>query len=150
MDMKNKIICLIVALGVTALTAQTPVFHYFDPKTLVDIQGQVLNIDFEEVYGKKSSFLMLSIQSEDQRLFRVEVCPQWFFAADIAVGMKVHIHGSLLETAASTFYLIAQEISFQGERITLRDSKGFPMWSQRGQNQGGHGDHRGPGGRGKR
>lgn len=148
---KMKIILgLIQMLAVLSLAAQTPSFHYFDQKTLTDIQGQVVSLGFEEVYGKKSPFLILSIQSADQRIFSVEVCPQWFFAADITVGMKVRIRGSLLPTADGTFYLIAQEISLQGERITLRDSKGFPLWSRGGQPEGGHGNRNGPGGRGKK
>ncbi|MFH2107171.1 MAG: hypothetical protein ABII93_00735 [Chrysiogenia bacterium] len=145
---KMFFICLQV-LAAISLLAQTPAFHYFDHKKLTDIQGEVQSIGYEEVYGKKSEFLMLSIQSNDQRLFQVEVCPQWFFATDIAVGMKIRIHGSLLQTSNNKLYLIAQEISIKGERITLRDSKGFPMWSQKDR-YGGQGNRRGPGGRGKR
>ncbi len=151
MDFKMKrikiLFTLFQLLAVMPMLTQSSGFHYFDHTKLTDIQGMVLNIDYAQVYGIKSSFLMISIQSEDQRLFQVEVCPQWFFAADIAVGMKVHIRGSQLETSAGTLYLIAQEISLQGERITLRDSKGFPLWSRSGN---GHGTRMGPGGRGKR
>lgn len=149
MNRIKKIFSLFQMLAAISLLAQAPPFHYFDYKKLTSIQGQVLSIGFEEVYGKRSAFLMLSIQSDDQRLFRVEVCPQWFFAADIAVGMKIRIHGSLLQTSAAAFYLIAQEISLQGERIVLRDSRGFPLWSRRGQPDG-HGNRKGPGDRGKK
>ncbi|HSQ34685.1 MAG TPA: hypothetical protein VLQ89_01720, partial [Candidatus Binatia bacterium] len=86
--------------------------------------------------------------SDDQRLFRVEVCPQWFFTADIAVGMKVRVRGSLLEKPAGALYLIAQDISIQGDRITLRDGRGFPLWSRN--NGQGYGRRLGPGGRGKK
>ena len=134
-------------LATMAMQAQALPFHFFDQRKLMDVQGRVLAIEFEDIYGKKSSFLMLSIQSEDQRLFRVEVCPQWFFATDIAVGMKVLIHGSLIEDSSAGFYLIAQEISLQGERITLRDGRGFPLWSRSG---GRHGNQKGPGNRGKK
>lgn len=148
-NMKKISIFLFAALALLALTpAQTPAFHYFDHQKLGDVQGKVLAIGFEDLYEKKSTFLMLSIQSEDQRLFRVEVCPQWFFAADIAVGMKVRVRGSLLQEKAGTLYLIAQEISLQGEQITLRDGRGFPLWSRSGGN--GHGKRLGPGGRGKK
>jgi|GEM_PF-1479010 len=147
---RNKIFfSFILLLTHLSLLAQTPSFHYFDHKKLTDIQGEVQSIGYEEVYGKKSEFLMLSILSDDQRLFRIEVCPQWFFATDIAVGMKIRIHGALLQTSDDTLYLIAQEISIKGERIALRDSKGFPLWSQRGQ-PGRRGNRKGPGGRGKR
>jgi hypothetical protein len=137
-------------LAAISLTAQVSPFHYFDNKTLTSVQGQVLEIDFKEVYGKKSAFLILFLKSDDQRLFNIEVCPQWFFAADIAVGMNIRIMGSLLPSSDDTFYMIAQEISLQGERIVLRDSKGFPLWSRGGQSGSGHGNRNGHGGRGKR
>ena len=149
MNRKKLFSSFILLLTPLSLLAQTPSFHYFDHNKLTDIQGEVQSIGYEEVYGKKSEFLMLSIQSDDQRLFQVEVCPQWFFATDIAVGMKIRIHGSMLQTSDNKLYLIAQEISIKGERITLRDSKGFPMWSQKGRS-GGQGNRRGTGGRGKR
>lgn len=132
MSIKKFIICALAGLAGISLSAQSVPFHYFDQKKLIDIQGQVLTVDFEKVYGKKSAFLILSIQDENQRLFRVEVCPQWFFAADIAEGMKISVRGSLLETPAGSLYLIAQEIYLQGERFTLRDGKGFPLWSRNG------------------
>jgi len=151
MHFKMKGIKILVAvfqlLAIIPLLAQTSGFHYFDHRKLTDIQGQVLSIDLNEVYGKKSAFLMISIQTEDQRLFKVEVCPQWFFATDIAVGMKVWIRGSQLENAAGKLYLIAQEISLHGERVALRDSKGFPLWSRHG---AGNESRNGSGGRGKR
>jgi len=149
--MKRKIVLFSISqiLAAISLLAQATPFHYFDHKKLIAIQGKVQRIGYEEVYGKKAEFLMLYIQSDDQRLFRVEVCPQWFLATDIAVGMKISIHGSPLQSSDNSLYLIAQEISLQGERIALRDSKGFPLWSQRGQ-PGGRGNRKGPGGRGKR
>jgi hypothetical protein len=147
MKMIKTLSVLSLFLTGMAMLAQVSGFHYFDHKKLTDIQGQVLSIDFNEIYENKSAFLMLTIQSDDQRLFQVEVCPQWFFAADIAVGMKVWIRGSLLENTSGKFYLIAQEISLHGERIALRDSKGFPLWSRSG---AGKENRRGAGGRGKR
>jgi hypothetical protein len=140
---------LLQLLAALSLMAQTPSFHYFDQKKLAAIQGEVQDIGYEEVYGKKSEFLMLTILSDDRRLFRIEVCPQWFFATDIAVGMKIRINGSLLQTSPGTAYLIAQEISIKGEKIALRDSRGFPLWSNRGQ-PGRQGNRKGPGGHGKR
>ena len=148
MKLVNAMCLWLFLLSAATLQAQEFPLHYFDHRTLTDIQGQVLSMEFAAVYGKKSEFLMLSIQSDDQRFFRVEVCPQWFFAADIAVGMKIRIRGSLLQPSAGAFYLIAQEISLQGERITLRDNKGFPLWSRGGGS--GRNDRRGPGGRGKK
>jgi hypothetical protein len=130
-----------------ALTAQASPFHYFDQNKSTVIQGEVLTISFEDVYGKKSEFLMLSIRGEDQHLYQVEVCPQWFFAADVAVGMKIQLRGSLLDNSDGNYYLIAQEISLHGEKIVLRDSKGFPLWSRNG--TGEHGSRKGSRGRGR-
>lgn len=138
---------LFLAMAST-LSAQAGAFHFFDPQNLADIQGTVQSLGYEDVYGKKANFLILTILADDQRRVRVEVCPQWFFNNDIAVGMKIRIQGSLLDTGDGTPYLIARELSFQGERMVLRDRRGFPLWSQKG-SQGGRGNRKGPGGRGK-
>lgn len=147
--MKKIIASLGLFLALALLpAAQADTFHFFDPQRLADIRGEVQGIAYEDVYGKRSSFLVLTILSDDQRLFRVEVCPQWFFENDIAVGMKIQIQGSLLEADDGKPYLIAQELSFRGERVVLRDRRGFPLWSQKGA-QGGRGARKGPRGRGK-
>jgi hypothetical protein len=138
-----------VLMLASSLRSQQPGFHFFDPKNLVDIQGTVQRIDLEEIYGKQSRFLVLTIMSVDRSLYRVEVCPQWYLENDIAVGMKIHIHGSQLAETEGKAYLIAQEISMQGERIALRDRRGFPLWSQLG-GKDGRGNRKGPGRRGKR
>jgi hypothetical protein len=130
------------------LPAQAGAFHYFDPQKPFTIQGTVQALDYEDVYGKRSKFLVLTILSDDRRLFRVEICPQWFFHNDIAAGMKIHIQGSLLDSDEETPYLIARELSFQGERIVLRDRRGFPLWGRKG-SQGGRASRKGSGGRGK-
>jgi hypothetical protein len=146
----NKMIAslfLVLALA-WSLPAQAGAFHFFDTQRLAEIQGKVQDITYEDVYGKRAKFLILTILSDDLRLFRVEVCPQWFFENDIAVGMKVRIQGALLDSGAGKLYLIARELSFQGERVVLRDRKGFPLWSQKGA-PGGRGGRKGPGGRGK-
>jgi hypothetical protein len=131
------------------LPAQQPPFHFFDPAKVIDLQGTVQRIDYEDVYGKKSRFLVLTVLGGDQQLYRVEICPQWFFERDIAVGMKVQVHGSLIDRETGSPYLIAQQLSFQGERIALRDGRGFPLWSQRGA-QDGTGRRAGRGRHGKR
>ncbi len=134
---KANMVLILAALLASSLPSQQTAFHFFDPGRMIDIQGTVQRIDYEDLYGKKSRFLVLTVLSDDQRQFRIEICPQWFFASDIAVNMKVQVRGSLLDSADGERYLIAQQISFQGERIALRDRKGFPYWSQRGAQDGG-------------
>jgi hypothetical protein len=138
-----------VLLLSSSLKPQQPGFHFFDPRNMVDIQGTVQRIDLKEIYGKKSQFLVLTIMSRERGLYRVEVCPQWFLENDIAVGMKIQIHGSQLAEVEGDAYLIAQEISLHGERITLRDRRGFPLWSQLG-GQEGSGNRKGSRRRGRR
>jgi len=133
----------------SSLHSQPSAFHFFDPDKLVDVQGTVQRIDLEETYGQRSRFLVLTIRSPEQGVYRVEICPQWFLEQDIAAGMKVRIRGSLLAEAEGPPYLIAQQISLLGERIILRDRRGFPMWSRHGA-QDGSGNRKGPLRRGRR
>ncbi len=128
---------LFVSLLPALLPGQAAPFHYFDPERLVDIQGSVRRIDLEETYAQGAKFLILTIERKDQGPCRVEICPAWFLENDIAIGMKVRFRASPLAAAQEIPYLIAQEISIQGERIALRDRHGFPLWSQRGLREGG-------------
>lgn len=128
---------VLLALLAAWLPAQSREFHYFDPDRLVDLQGTVRKLDFREVYGKKTPFLVLTLLGEEGDVYTVELCPQWFLEADIAAGMKIRIRGSRLAGGEGPAYLIAQEVSLQGERILLRDRRGFPLWSQRGAQEGG-------------
>jgi hypothetical protein len=146
---KIRLYLAAVLLLAPSLRSQQSAFHFFDPRNLVDIQGTVQRIDLEETYGKRSRFLVLTVLSAERVPYRVEICPQWFLENDIAVGMKIRIHGSQLAEAGKDSYLIAQEISLQGERIALRDRRGFPLWSRHG-SMDGSGDRKGPGRHGKR
>jgi hypothetical protein len=147
-QVKKTAFCLIAMLIALLGHAQSPAFHFFDQTKLADIQGRVSSISYEEVYEDRPPFLMLTLRAEDQRSFRVEVCPQWYFASDIAVGMKMTVRGSLQESAERGLYMIAQEMIFQGEKLTLRDSKGFPLWSRGG--RGASRKHTGTSGRGRK
>jgi len=147
MNKMKASLALFLAMA-SSLLAQAGAFHFFDPQKQADIQGEVQSLAYEDVYGKRSKFLVLTILSPDQRLFRVEVCPQWHFENDIAVGMKIRIQGSLLDEGEGKFYMIARELSFQGERMVLRDRKGFPLWSQKGAPEERR-NRKGSGGRGK-
>lgn len=144
-----RALSLLLPLLAAWLPAQSREFHFFDPARLVDVQGTVQELDFREMYGKKTPFLVLTLLGDDGRVFAVELCPQWFLETDIAAGMKVRIRGSLLAQAEAPPCLIAQEISLLGERIVLRDRRGFPMWSRHGP-QDGSGNRKGPGRRGRR
>ena len=128
-------------------------FHFFNIKSVVTVEGVIADITFEECYGKTSKFLFLRVQCKEGRSYRIEVCPEWFFQADIAIGMKLRIEGSTTgedgTSADSAIYVIAREITFYGEKLTLRDPRGFPMWSRRA-DRSRSGERRGPkGGRGR-
>lgn len=143
--MRRTSILVAGSLLAALVSAQHPVAHFFDPDRLVDLQGTVRRVDLENTYGKKSKFIVLTVERADGGLCRVEIGPQWFLENDIAEGMKVLIRASLLVGTEGTPYLIAQEISIQGARIVLRDLRGFPLWGQRGNpedgRRGGAGRH---------
>jgi hypothetical protein len=129
------------------LQAQRAPFHYFDPGRIVEIQGVVQKIGLEDTYGKKSKFLVLTVDGGERGSCRVEIGPQWFIQNDIAVGMNVSIRASQPPRTEGVPDFIAQEISIQGERIVLRDLRGFPLWGQRGNLEDGR---RGSGRHGRR
>lgn len=131
MGRKTRILMAMPLLA-ALLDAERPSAHFFDPERIVEIQGTVRRVELAEPYGKNSSFIVLTVDSAERGLCRVEIGPQWFLENDIAEGMKVLMRASLLAGSQPPPYLIAQEISIQGERIVLRDLRGFPLWSRRG------------------
>lgn len=122
-------------------------FHYYDAGRSVTIKGVITTMDFHEVYGRNTPFLLLGVKDAGETIYRVEVCPQWFYSSGFYIGQRVSISGALSGEAGDAPYIIAREIQTPERTITLRDPRGFPMWSRQGfrggRNTSGGGQRRG-------
>ena len=128
----------------TAPTPSQP--HFYDIDTEIKVEGTVSEVRFEPRYENRAPFLIVRLAEKGTgRMFVVEISPAWFFDRDIHKGETMRVTGSLLTgaEAAGATGLIAREVQSQGEKIAVRDKRGFPNWSggpmRRGRRKGGFG-----------
>lgn len=131
--------------GQNAPTPDKP--HFYDVDTEIKIEGTVADVKFEPRYDDRAPFLIVRlVEKGTGRTFLVEVSPAWFFDQDIHKGEPMRVTGSLLPGTdpSGAAGLIAREVQYQGEKIAVRDKKGFPNWSggpmRRGRRKGGLGE----------
>ena len=108
------------------IRTQAPVLRYFNLDSLVTLKGTVADLR-QEARDKGQSFAVLLLKTPDRGLVAVELAPTWFFQMDLFAGARVEVTGSLL-TEEGRFWLLASSLTFQGERVGLRDDLGFPLW----------------------
>ena len=141
--MLRKLFVLTVIFFTIPLTASQPnKFHFYNYKKVVTVEGKILDFKIEEVYKRKSKFFFLYIKTVDNKKIKIEVCPEWFFNFDIAKGMKIRVKGSDLGEDGNFKYIIAKELEFGGNKITLRDKFGFPLWRGKNPHRFGFGEKR--------
>ena len=128
MNKKIVLVGFLTFLATGAAAGQTA-GHFYDIDKEVKIEGVVRQVSLEPRYKGTAPFLVLRIEeSAGAKMYNVEVSPSWFFGQDIHGGEKVKVVGSLAEVPDGVPTVIAREIRLRGEKITLRDRRGFPSW----------------------
>jgi hypothetical protein len=75
--------------------------------------------------------MQMLVQTEDGRSTRVQVGPAWYLERqdlDIKENTRVQVSGARAEIDGQPV-LMAREVQFDGQVITLRDAQGTPIWS---------------------
>jgi hypothetical protein len=134
MRRKAWLVPAIAALIAIPAAGQATTGHFYDVDKEVRFEGTVREIVLEPRYKGTAPFLVLRIEDRTRaRMITIEVSPSWFFGEDVHGGERVKGIGSLSEAPDGTLTIIARELQFRGETLTLRDKRGFPGW------QGGRG-----------
>jgi len=71
------------------------------------------------------------VQTDDGKTTRVQVGPTWYLERqdlDVKENTRVQITGARAEIDGQPV-LMAREVQFDGQVITLRDAQGIPMWN---------------------
>ncbi len=105
------------------------VCFYFSPDRKVEIEGKVEAVRENQRFCRSPYFVVLEVKDGGGKIFRVYTSPRWFFTLRPQVGEKVKIKGAFWDENKE--YVIAEWIYFRGEKIYLRDERGFPLWSRR-------------------
>ena len=109
----------------------TPYGRLYDPAKEQTISGQVMSIETSAPMSGMASGMQMLVQTDDGKSTRVQVGPVWYLERqdlDMKENTHVQVTGARAEIDGQPV-LMAREVQFDGQVLTLRDAQGMPMWS---------------------
>jgi sporulation protein YlmC with PRC-barrel domain len=109
----------------------TPYSRLYDPAKEQTISGQVVSIETSAPMSGMAPGMQMLVQTDDGKSTRVQVGPVWYLERqdlDIKENTRVQVTGARAEIEGQPV-LMARDVQFDGQVITLRDAQGMPMWS---------------------
>jgi sporulation protein YlmC with PRC-barrel domain len=109
----------------------TPYSRLYDPAGEQTISGQVVRIETSAPMPGMAPGVQMLVQADDGKSTRVQVGPVWYLERqdlDIKENIHVQVTGARAEMDGQPV-LMAREVQFDGQILTLRDAQGMPMWS---------------------
>jgi hypothetical protein len=111
--------------------ADTPYGRLYDPAKEQTISGQVLSLETSAPMPGMAPGMQMLVQTDDGKSTRVQVGPVWYLERqdlDIKENTRVQVTGARAEIDGQPV-LMAREVQFDGQVLTLRDAQGMPTWS---------------------
>jgi hypothetical protein len=112
-------------------SADTPYGRLYDPAKEQSISGQVVSIETSAPMPGMVPGMQMLVQTDDGQSTRVQTGPAWYLERqelDIKENTRVQVTGARAEIEGQPV-LMAREVQFNGQVITLRDAQGMPLWS---------------------
>ena len=109
----------------------TPYGRLYDPAKEQTISGQVVSIETSAPMPGMAPGMQMLVQTDDGKSTRVQVGPAWYLERqdlDVKENTRVQVTGARVEIDGQPV-LMARDVQFDGQVITLRDAQGMPMWS---------------------
>jgi sporulation protein YlmC with PRC-barrel domain len=109
----------------------TPYGRLYDPEKEETISGQVVSIETSAPMPGMAPGMQMLVQTDDGQSTRVQVGPAWYLERqdlDMQKNTHVQVTGARADIDGQPV-LMAREVQFDGQVITLRDAQGMPMWS---------------------
>ena len=109
----------------------TPYGRLYDPAKEQTISGQVVSIETSAPMPGMAPGMQMLVQTDDGKSTRVQVGPAWYLERqdlDMKENTHVQVTGARAEIDGQPV-LMAREVQFDGQVLTLRDAQGMPMWS---------------------
>ena len=109
----------------------TPYGRLYDPAKEQIISGQVVSIETSAPMPGMAPGMLMLVQTDDGKNTRVQVGPTWYLERqdpDMKENTHVQVTGARAEIDGQPV-LMAREVQFDGQVLTLRDAQGMPMWS---------------------
>jgi len=109
----------------------TPYGRLYDSAKEQTINGQIVSIETSAPMSGMAPGMQMLVQTDDGKSTRVQVGPAWYLERqdlDIKENTRVQVTGARAEIEGQPV-LMARDVQFDGQVITLRDAQGMPMWS---------------------
>jgi sporulation protein YlmC with PRC-barrel domain len=109
----------------------TPYGRLYDSAKEQTINGQIVSIETRAPLSGMAPGMQMLVQTDDGKSTRVQVGPAWYLERqdlDIKENTRVQVTGARAEIEGQPV-LMARDVQFDGQVITLRDAQGMPMWS---------------------
>ncbi len=120
---------VLLILGAGLFSGQQEPQHFYNVDKEVNIRGTVRQVIMEPRHADTAPFLMVILEEKATgKQYRVEISPVWFFEQDLYQGESLSITGSLVSEGAVNL-IMARQVRFRGDVMTVRDKHGFPNWS---------------------
>lgn len=111
--------------------ADTSYGRLYDPAKEQTISGQVVSRETSAPMAGMAPGMQMLVQTDDGQKTRVQVGPVWYLERqdlDMKANTHVQVTGARTEIDGQPV-LMAREVQFDGQVLTLRDAQGMPMWS---------------------
>lgn len=109
----------------------TPYGRLYDPAKEQIISGQVVSIETSAPMPGMAPGMQMLVQTDDGKNSRVQVGPMWYLERqdlDVKENTRVQITGAQAEIDGQPV-LLAREVQFDEQVLTLRGTQGTPLWS---------------------
>jgi sporulation protein YlmC with PRC-barrel domain len=109
----------------------TPYGRLYEPAKEQTISGQVASIEISAPMSGMAPGMQMLVQTDDGKRTRVQLGPVWHLEhqdLDVKENTHVQVTGARAEIDGQPV-LMAREVQFDGQVLTLRDAQGMPMWS---------------------
>jgi len=109
----------------------TPYGRLYDPANEQTISGQVGSLETSAPMPGMAPGMQMLVQTDEGKSTRVQIGPVWYLGhqdLDVKENTRVQVTGARAEIDGQPV-LMAREVRFDGQIITLRDAQGMPMWS---------------------
>jgi hypothetical protein len=135
-NVKRLALSVVIVALATVAYAQRGGGGNYNPSTEVTVTGTVESVENMPSPGRGGGGLHLKLTAPSGPV-EIHVGPSSFVASKnvtFAKGDTLRVVGSQV-TMAGEEVVIAREITKGDQVLTLRDAKGFPLWSGRGRGQ---------------
>jgi hypothetical protein len=124
---------------------------YYRVDKIITVTGEITDIKTEKSYHRSYFTVVYLKEEKSNRVYKIEISPDWYCNLDLVKGQKIRVTGSLNKIGNNDL-VMTQFLVFQGKTYHFRDKSGFPLWRGKGRfyKRAGQRRRRRQGGGGKR